>query len=74
MKKILTLFVCMLCLCFAGCGNCSDDKDALPIGATNIKNIGNGWSTFERDGNTFMFRYKWVGDSCAMAITQVVEN
>lgn len=66
MKKIL---VVLLFVVFAYCANnYSTEVKVLPSEAYNITDIGNGWSTFELDGNKFLYHRGYAGHE---AITQI---
>ena len=54
-----------------GCGTNSSDRASLPRGAYNIKNLGNGWSSFELSGYRFLYHKAWNGYKGYEAITQI---
>lgn len=68
MKSAIKVLLIISVLVSVGC---SRQVDVLPAGATNIRDIGNGWVYFDLDGRTFLFfRTNWDGGKGAM-ITQV---
>lgn len=71
--KLFRISVLALVLCVGCSFERSDDPSYLPSGATNIIDDGNGWATFELDGNKFLYHRYGVGDCGPEAITQITE-
>lgn len=86
MKKLIVLIACALLL-FA-CGNSSSSNapedivflghnlsiSTLPANAHNITDKGNGWITFELDGNKYLYRCWCRGHRGYAAITQIISQ
>ena len=70
MKKIFGL---ILCIFIFGCTG-SDDPNLLPIGASNIKDVGNGWSTFNLNGKSFLYHRTWSGNLGYESITEITKG
>lgn len=50
----------------------SEHAASLPEGATNIVDLGNGWLTFDLNGNRFLFcRYKTYYDYAVGTVTLI---
>lgn len=45
----------------------------LPTGSTNVKNVGNGWFTFEYEGKKFLYFRHGAGDSTHSGVTKISE-
>jgi len=54
MKRLLALALLVLCI---GCGETTvaPTSDTLPTGATNVREVGNGWSTFDWQGHHILY-------------------
>lgn len=73
-EKFAVYFALFLALIIAACMPTKDTqeradyerKNYLPFAATNAKPVGNGWYTFEFEGNKFLF-YRYSIDQMCIA-------
>lgn len=78
MKKFIIILI-LVVLLMTGCAldvSQSNDNNILPINSTNFVNKGNGWITFEFEGNRFLYHkeIQCGGHRGYEAITQIVER
>ena len=78
MRKLLILTVIILLL-VVGCTikeSQINTKESLPLNATSIVFKGNGWITFEFEGNKFLYHKESQGGGYRgyEAITQIIED
>ena len=74
MKRYLIIFITILFLCGCFETSVSEKQSSLPVGASEITILGNGWVTFRLNGNLFLYHKQSVGYSGYESITQITEK
>lgn len=54
MRRSILLLVALVAIS-VGCSSAEGGKNDYPVGATNIRYVGNGWETFEWEGQCFLY-------------------
>jgi len=72
---ILILFILGLLALTSGCeSHKSSQPDRLPTNAINVTDKGNGWTTFDLDGNRFLYHRSHWGSNGWEAITLIPQE
>ena len=74
MKKYISVILLILVLCLSSCrvfSISSENPLMLPLNATNIQQVGNGWVIFNLGDKKFLFYREHYGHQGYQCITQI---
>lgn len=54
MRRSILLLAALVAIS-VGCSSAEGGKSDFPVGSTNIRYVGNGWVTFEWEGQCFLY-------------------